>query len=136
MTALDVSLVFVPIFFLARHSEGPVAPIAVLALGVMKDLTSETPIGFWALLFCVFFVLSVTQRHFLQTATFKTVWATYGLLCFLVYGLFYLVSLALSSMVSDFGLSMVAALLTIACFPVVNLLFLRLHRDDVKIGVN
>jgi hypothetical protein len=136
MATLDVSLVFVPIFFIARHHEGPVAPIAVLALGVLKDLTSETPLGFWALLFCVFFILSVTQRHFLQTATFKTLWVTYGLLSFLVYALFYFVSLGMSSMIADFGVSMVSALLTVLCFPIINLAFLWFIPDDMHSGVN
>ncbi len=135
LATLEVGLVFVPIFFLARYSEGAIAPIAVLLLGVLKDLTSETPIGFWGFLFTVFFILAIGQRQLLYNAAFTTLWATFGFLCFLIYAVFYVMSVLSLELALNFGSTILGALLTVFMFPLINLVFSKLEHDDHQRGV-
>jgi len=130
LTSMDIGFVFVPMFFLARYSEGPVAPIAILLLGVFKDITSETPIGFWSFLFCVFFILALGQRQLLYNAAFNTVWVTFGFLCFLIYAVFYVAAVLSLSVAPSVGATMLGALLTVLAFPLFNVAFDWLSQDD------
>ena len=130
LTIMDIGFVFLPMFFLARYSEGALAPIAILLLGVLKDVTSETPIGLWSFLFCVFFIMALGQRQLLYNAAYNTVWATFGFLCFLIYTVFYVAAVLSLSVAPSFGATMLSALLTVLVFPLLNLAFSWLSQDD------
>lgn len=134
LTNMDIGFVFVPMLFLARYSEGFVPPTAILLLGVLKDVTSETPIGFWSFLFCVFFILALGQRQLLYNAAYNTVWATFGFLCFLIYTVFYVLAVLSLSVAPSFAATMLGALLTVLAFPLFNLAFDWLSQDDDPLG--
>ena len=134
LTVMDIGIFFVPIFFLARVFDAYPALIWLVTLGLLKDLTSETPIGFWMLLFCVFYMLATSQRQFLFNARFRTVWTTFGLLTFLIYVVYYLVSLLHPALEASLLLTSVSAVATIISFPVFNLPFRWLSADDGQYG--
>ena len=60
---LELGLFLIPLFYIGLHAENDFTPVAVLALGVLCDVLGDAPIGFWGVLFCVMYVLAVSQTN-------------------------------------------------------------------------
>ena len=131
LTAMDIGIFFVPIFFLARVYDGPWGLFGIMLLGLAKDLTSETPLGFWVLLFCLFFMLSSSQRQFLVNAGFRTVWSTFVFICLLTYSAYYLISLVHNDLPESLLLTVISAVATMISFPLVYLPFAWMQGDEI-----
>lgn len=130
LTAMDIGIFFVPIFFLARVYDGPWGLFGIMLLGLAKDATSETPLGFWVLLFCLFFMLSSSQRQFLVNARFRTVWSTFIFITLLTYSAYYLISVLHSGLVQSVLLTSISAVVTMIIFPLVYLPFAWMQSDE------
>jgi rod shape-determining protein MreD len=119
---IELGLYLVPIFFIAiSPSERDFAPFAIIAFGLLNDILSEAPIGFWAFLFCFFYLLAMRQKTVLQEARAGSVWANFAVVCLLTYFAGYLIGLMRADMAIDFWLYLTSALLTGLCFPLLYL---------------
>lgn len=116
---LEICLYFVPLFFIGLTSEQDSTPIILAVFGLLNDIFSEMPLGFWAFLFVVFYLLCVSQRSLLSAANFGSYWVTFGVLVTMIY----LVAYLLSFMVDDLQIATVPFLLSAAVcilfFPLV-----------------
>lgn len=116
---LEIGLYFVPLFFIGLTAESDATPIFLAALGLLNDVLSEMPLGFWSSLFVVFYLLCASQRGILSTASFGSYWITFSVLITMTYLVAYLLAL----MIGDLHLATVpfflSAFICILFFPLI-----------------
>jgi len=56
---LKIGLYFVPLFFIGLTAESDATPISLAVLGLVNDILSEMPLGFWSSLFVIFCLLFI-----------------------------------------------------------------------------
>lgn len=116
---LEIGLFFVPLFFIGLTSESDFTPLGLLALGFLNDLLRETPLGYWSLLFVIFYGLTLSQRGVRQNTTFGTYWFTFAILVSIIYFVAYLVSLMRADMAVNSLFMLLSCIACMAFFPVV-----------------
>ncbi len=121
---IDLGMYLAPLYFIALYNESDVAPFGVLGLGILKDLLSETPLGYWGILFCLFFIMIGVQRRGLLHSAFRVQWVGFGIMAFLLYLVAYIISLIHPVMSSAFLSSILSALVSFILFPLAYLPFL------------
>jgi cell shape-determining protein MreD len=131
MGQLKIALYFVPLFFIGLTAESDATPIFLAGLGLLNDILSEMPLGFWSSLFVVFYLLCMSQRNILSTASFGSYWVSFAVLVSMTYVLAYLFAL----MIGELRLATVPFLLSsLACILFFPLLYfpLSFFRDTVS----
>ena len=131
MAKLEIGLYFVPLFFIGLMDESDAAPVFVAVLGLLNDVLSEMPLGFWSSLYVVFYLLCVSQRSILSTASFGSYWVTFAVLVAMTYLAAYLLAL----MIDDVQLAAVPFLLSVTvCILFFPLLYfpLSLFRESLS----
>lgn len=116
---LEIGLCFASLFFISLTSEGYFTAVWVALFGLFNDLISDTPIGYWAFIFIIFYGLSSTQRPLLQAAAFGSHWVTYAVLISITYFVGFLVAVLRDDMVVGSLTFFLSALAAIAAFPLV-----------------
>ncbi len=115
---LELGFYLVPIFFIAvSPSDHDFAPVWIVAFGLLNDVLSEAPIGYWAFLFGFFYLLAMGQRTVLQEARMAGVWLNFLVLCVTTYFAGYFIGLLRADMEIDFLLYLSSSLLTGLSFP-------------------
>ena len=118
LTHLEIGLYLMPIFFIAiSPSDSDFAPVGIIAFGLLNDVLSEAPIGYWAFLFGFFYLLAMGQKAVLREARMTGIWINFLVLCVLTYFAGYLIGLLRADMEINFLLYLSSALLTGLCFP-------------------
>lgn len=103
--------------------------LGIFLIGVFEDFLRGTPAGATALLLLVTQVFVRSQRRFLFGRTFDTFWVGFAVVCVAVAILEWIVmSLAYGTLISATA-AIFRYLLTIAVFPVLSVLLLRLLRS-------
>lgn len=116
---LNFGLFFGPLFFICLNSERDITPVVLLLFGLLNDLLTEAPLGFWAFLFVFFYGLSVSQRSLLQNATFTSICGTFSILLAITFLGGFLMA-AIRDDMSVSGLSMFLSFLaSLVAFPFV-----------------
>ena len=92
-------------------------PIAILAFGLLHDVLSEMPIGFWGVLMTGFFVIARGQTRFLIGAPLGPVWFTFAAMTMMTHVAAYIIALIHSGVHGDFGAVMASGILTALLFP-------------------
>lgn len=105
---LKIGLYFVPLFFIGLTAESDATPIFLAVLGLVNDILSEMPLGFWSSLFVIFYLLCMSQRNILATTSFGSFWVTFAVLISMTYLVAYLLAL----MIGDLHLATVPFLLS------------------------
>lgn len=116
---LDLALFFIPLFYIGLHAESDYTPVGVLALGLSNDVLSDAPVGFWGILFCVVYVLALSQRAVLQNARMSAYWASFMVVVSATYLLGYLIAFMRDDMVIGGGVYFLSAMVTALCFPII-----------------
>lgn len=127
---LEFGLFLIPIFFVALHADSDFAPVWVLLLGLLNDLLSNAPIGFWGILFCLIYVLSRGQKQGLQNAQIGSYWVSFIVMVAITYLAGYLIAAIRDDMEISAGIYFLSAMVTGLCFPLVYWPLTRLPTDD------
>jgi rod shape-determining protein MreD len=102
--------------------------VAVFGIGLAVDLLSGAPLGVASLTLVLARTLVMRQRHFFVNKLFPFVWMGFTLLAGVVMAFLW----ALGSLLNNFLLDPRAAafqcVLTVACFPAVSYVLMRLQR--------
>jgi len=115
---IELGLYFVPIFFIAiSSSEHDFAPFGIILLGLVNDVLSEAPIGYWTFLFGLFYLLAMGQRSLLQEARLGAIWANFLVLCVATYLAGYFIGLLRADMAIGLGVYFSSAFVTSLFFP-------------------
>ena len=110
LAQLEIGLYFIPLFFIGLTAESDATPVFVALFGFLNDILSEMPLGFWSSLFVVFYLLCVSQRAIISTASFGSYWITFGVLIMMTYLAAYL----LGFVIDDLHLTIIPFVLS--CF--------------------
>lgn len=110
------ALVSIYIWVLVRPSL--MSPPAVFVLGLLQDLVWGGPLGLWAAVFLIAYVLTASQRQFLSGRGFGIAWAAFGIvvlvcevLAWIIASVFYWSPMPILPILSQM-------LLTFALYPV------------------
>lgn len=130
---IEIGLFFAPLFFICVTSESDFTPVALALIGLLHDLIKETPIGYWAVLFILFYGLCRSQRNILQNASFGSFWVTFGVLTGATFLLGYMIALLRDDMAVSGFLLLISLATCVLSFPVI---FgpLYLFRDRILAG--
>lgn len=118
---LSLGLFFVPLFIIGLYADGDRAPIFFALIGLMADVLTEAPLGYWAFLTIICYILSSGQKQVLQNATFSSHWLSFIIVVFVIYLLGFTISLMLTDMDVNLGAQIVSAIITGLSYPVIAL---------------
>jgi rod shape-determining protein MreD len=105
-----------------------VPPAAIFLCGVVLDLLSGAPLGVSALIFLLTRIVVMPQRRFFVDRLFPFVWVGFTLLAAGVIGFLWVLGSVLSGVVLDMRAATLQWVLTVACFPAVAYLLVRVQR--------
>ncbi len=120
---LDIGLYFVPLFFLASRGTHDFSPLFVLGLGLVKDMIDGTPLGFWAFLFCLFYILIRNMRGFLSASGYMESWLGFAIVSTFIYTLAAIIGGIRGDMVAAFWANIASALVLSALYPLIAICF-------------
>ena len=130
LVELEFGLFLIPIFFIAMHADSDFAPVWILALGLLNDLLSHAPIGFWGILFCLMYIFARAQKQSLQNAHLGSCWVSFVVLVVVTYLAGYLIAALRDDMTISAGVYFLSAMVTGFCFPLVYFPLTRLASDE------
>lgn len=116
---LGLGLFLVPLFGIALSSENDLTPAAFVFLGLIGDVLMETPMGYWAVLSGIFYILSSGQKQVLQNAGFGSHWVSFALVAVIVYMAGYAISLLRDDLTVLLSGHLLSAFLTGLLYPIV-----------------
>ena len=124
------ALFLIPIFYMAVFNERENMPIIILLFGLLKDLLSVTPLGFWGFLLSLFYAVAYSQRQFIASAGENSDWGVFAVLCLGIYMLAYLLALPIAGLpaagITGFGSAVITALI----YPIVVVLLKQIFGGD------
>jgi rod shape-determining protein MreD len=103
-------------------------PLAIFLCGLVLDLLSGAPLGIAALLFLLARVVVMPQRRFFVDRLFPFVWGGFTLLAAGAIAFLWLLGSLFSGVVLDMRAATLQWVLTVACFPAVAYLLMRVQR--------
>ena len=130
-SSLELGLYFVPLFFIGLTAESDATPIIIALLGLINDVSNEMPLGFYAALFVIFYLLCISQRSLLVNTRFSSYWLTFSVLVITTYFVAYLMALVLD----DVHMTTLPLFLSsLACCAVFPIIFFPLYLFDDTLG--
>lgn len=105
-----------------------VPPVAIFLCGVVLDLLSGAPLGVAALVFLLSRVIVLPQRRFFVDRLFPFVWGGFTLLAAAAIAFLWLLGSVFSGVMLDMRAATLQWVLTVACFPAVAYLLMRVQR--------
>lgn len=121
-------LVFGAVYHWTIYRPELVPPIALFAAGVILDLLDGGPLGVSSLLLLLTRATLLPQRRFFVNRLFPFMWMGFTVLAAAA-GLFlWLLGSAIDGTLRDPRAAMMQWVLTVACFPVVGYLLMRVQR--------
>ena len=115
---LALGLFLVPLFAVNLSADMDRAPIYFAAIGLLADILMEAPLGYWAFLAGLFYILSSGQKQFLQNAAFSSHWLSFIVVVFIVYLAGFAISLMRDDLDIQFGGHLLSALITGLFYPI------------------
>lgn len=119
MPQLALGMFLIPLFTISLKSDNDLTPVIFIALGVLADLLTEAPIGYWAFLAVLFYILSSGQKQVLQNAAFSSHWVSFIVVILIVYLAGFAISLLRDDLVIRLGGHFMSAILTGLCYPLI-----------------
>ena len=121
-------LTAIAVYYWAIHRPDLMRPGTSFLIGLLQDLLTGGPLGVNALLLVMVHWTVMTQRRVLQASTFTMMWLGFALVMLGVACIQWLAFSVLSAAVLPFNPALFQALLTMAFFPAVAWLLIRVHR--------
>jgi len=115
---LALGLFLVPLFAINLNNEMDRAPIYFVLIGLFADILMEAPLGYWAFLAGLFYILSSGQKQVLQNAAFSSHWLSFVVLVFIVYLAGFVISLMRNDLDIQFAGQLLSALITGLFYPI------------------
>lgn len=122
------SLVVTSIYYWAIHRPDLLRPTAVFGIGLLQDFLTGAPLGFNAAYLLILHGIVVSNRRLFLAGTFSVMWVGFAVVTFggmilqwLAYSILNLTPVRLSTPFFE-------TLLTVALFPILTALFIRIHR--------
>ncbi|HEY0527167.1 MAG TPA: rod shape-determining protein MreD [Stellaceae bacterium] len=103
-------------------------PLALFLLGLVLDLLSGAPLGVSSLLFLIARSVVIRQRRFFANRPFPFVWMGLMLLAVVAVAFLWAVGSAVDGVLLDPRPAALQAVLTVATFPAVSYLLVRVQR--------
>lgn len=119
------------IFYWTIYRPDLLPPAAVFLCGVTLDLLSGAPLGVAALVFLFARVLVLPQRRFFVDRLFPFVWGGFTLVAAVAIAFLWLLGSFFEGMMLDMRAAMLQWVLTVASFPAVAYLLMRVQRAFV-----
>lgn len=116
---LSLGLFLVPLFAVSLQSEQDITPVFFILIGLLADFLTEAPIGYWAFLCCLFYILSSGQKQVLQNAAFSSHWTSFLIVILIVYLAGFAISLMRDDLTIRFVGHTLSALATGLFYPVI-----------------
>ena len=130
LVQVEFALFLVPVFFIGIYAESDFAIFGILATGLLQDVLSGAPLGFWGILFCLLFVFAHSQRHILAHSPLRSHWASFLFFVCLAFALGYVIAALRNDMVLAGGGYFIAAMATAFSFPLIYYPLYRMRGDD------
>jgi rod shape-determining protein MreD len=130
LVQFEFALFLVPVFFIGLHAESDFAILGILATGLLQDVLSGTPLGFWGILFCLLYVVAHAQRQILAHKPLSAHWANFLVFVCLVFALGYVIAALREDMIIAGGGYFLTAMATVLSFPLIYYPLLHMRSDD------
>lgn len=124
---LEIGLFLIPVFHIGLYTENDFAAVGLIALGLLNDVLSGAPLGYWAVLFCLLYVLAFGQRQVLQNTKWASYWTSFIVLMLPVFLAGYIIALLRDDMSVSFTTSLMSALVTGLCFPFIHFPMVQIY---------
>ena len=119
------------IFYWTIYRPDLLPPTAVFLCGFVLDLLSGAPLGVSSLVFLLARVVVLPQRRFFVDRLFPFVWGGFTLLAAGAIAFLWVLGSMLTSVMLDMRAASLQWVLTVACFPAVAYLLMRVQRAFV-----
>lgn len=126
--AITPLLVLTSVYYWTIHRPDLMRPLAVFAIGLLQDLLSGAPLGLNALVLLAVHGVVVSQRRFFLASTFALMWFGFAMVLAGAAMLEWLVFTAYNTTPMRADAVLVQVLLTLALFPVLAAVFIRIHQ--------
>jgi rod shape-determining protein MreD len=103
-------------------------PLVVFACGLVLDLLTGAPLGVSSLLFLLARTIVFSQRRFFINRLFPFMWGGFTLLAVMAIAFLWLVGGFIEGAMLDMRAATLQWVLTVACFPAVGYLLMRVQR--------
>lgn len=127
-TAVVPSLTIMSVYYWAIHRPDLLRPSVVFGIGLLEDFLSGAPLGFNALTLLAVHGVVINQRRFFLAGTFMLMWFGFTLIALGATVLQWVVYSALSASLVPIGAPVARLALTVALFPPLAAIFIRMHR--------
>lgn len=121
-------LVLTSVYYWTIHRPDLLRPLAVFAIGLLQDVLSGAPLGLNALVLLSVHGLVVSQRRFFLVSTFALMWFGFALVTVGAAVLEWVIFTAYNATLMRVDAVFAQVLLTLALFPVLAAVFIRIHR--------
>jgi rod shape-determining protein MreD len=119
------------VFYWTIYRPDLLPPVAVFLCGITLDLLSGAPLGVAALVFLLTRVIVLPQRRFFVDRLFPFVWSGFTLLAAAVVAFLWLLGSFFAGAMLDMRAATLQWVLTVASFPAVAYLLMRVQRAFV-----
>jgi rod shape-determining protein MreD len=124
-------LALAAVFYWTIYRPDLLPPVAVFLCGITLDLLSGAPLGVAALVFLLTRVIILPQRRFFVDRLFPFVWSGFTLLAAAVVAFLWLLGSFFAGAMLDMRAATLQWVLTVASFPAVAYLLMRVQRAFV-----
>jgi rod shape-determining protein MreD len=124
-------LALAAVFYWTIYRPDLLPPVAVFLCGITLDLLSGAPLGVAALVFLLTRVIVLPQRRFFVDRLFPFVWSGFTLLAAAVVAFLWLLGSFFAGAMLDMRAATLQWVLTVASFPAVAYLLMRVQRAFV-----
>ncbi len=116
------------IYYWTIYRPNLLPPAAVFLCGLVLDLLSGAPLGVAALVFLLTRIVVLPQRRFFVDRLFPFVWGGFTLLAVAAIAFLWLLGSVLTGVMLDMRAAALQWVLTVACFPAIAYLLMRVQR--------
>ena len=121
-------LALAAVFYWTIYRPDLLPPVAVFLCGITLDLLSGAPLGVAPLVFLLTRVVVLPQRHFFVDRLFPFVWGGFTLLAAAAIAFLWLLGSFFAGVLLDMRAATLQWVLTVASFPAVAYLLMRVQR--------
>ena len=122
-----------PVYYWTVYRPDLLRPPGIFAGGVVLDLLSGAPLGLSSLLLLLAQMLVLTQRRFFVDRLFPFLWLGFTLLAAAAVAFLWLAGGMMGGLVLDPRPATLQWVLSVACFPVVGYVLMRIQRRFLAI---
>ncbi len=113
-------LLIIVVFALTLQRKRQLPGVSVFAAGVLMDILTAGPLGYWAALFLLTYTIAVQYRLRAARWNFSTLWLVFSVTAIVAAAAGWVLASVYFVQIIDWRPMMIGALVTIAIFPLVT----------------